>query len=52
MYAAPLDYQAQCACVKCVELTCLISCGFYVVNVQLWQTAEVALWRLQVGVLF
>ena len=31
-----MDYQAQCAWVECDELTCPISCGFYVINVQLW----------------
>ncbi len=44
VYSAPADYQAQCACVECVGLTCPISSGFYVINVQLWQTTRQPNW--------
>ena len=49
LYSAPVDYQAQCACVKCVQLTWPISCGFYVINVQLWQTPRQQKWLCGVG---
>ena len=26
----------HCACAECVQLTCPVSSGFYVINVQLW----------------
>ena len=44
VYSALVDYQAQCACFECVGLTCPISSGFYVTNVQLWQTTRQQNW--------
>ena len=32
------------ACVECIQLTCPISCGFYVIDVQLWQTTRQQKW--------
>ena len=43
-YSWWLDYQAQCACVECVGLTCPTSSGFCVINVQLWQTTRQQNW--------
>lgn len=44
VYAAPVDYQAHCACVKCIELTCRTSCGLYDINVRFWQTPRQQKW--------
>ena len=44
VYATLVDYQAHCACVEYIELTCPISSGFYVINVQLWQTTRQQNW--------
>ena len=40
-----------CVCkatVEYVELTCLFSCGFYVIDVQLWETARQQKWLCSV----
>lgn len=44
VYAASVDCQAHCACLECIELTCPCSCGFDVINVQLWQTTSQQKW--------
>ena len=44
VYAAPVDYQAHCACIECIELTCCTSCGLYDINVYFWQTPRQQKW--------